>query len=146
MMISKKINSPYDPRGRGLRKKRVYSSFFTKEQERREFHKSRWCHLPISILSIVIRVRMVLVLNHGCASSTSRDNTDATHMLLRLVVVDKQLSVLAVAAGFFTSSLDDGEDRVGLAENGVHLLQGAVGGFGVEEVDDGDDESVAVLR
>lgn len=37
---------------------------------------------------------------------------------------------------------DDVEDRCCFGEDGVHLFEGAVGGFGVEEVDYGDYEGI----
>lgn len=64
-------------------------------------------------------------------------------MLLDLIVVDEDLAVLAVAAGFLLGGLDDSEDVLGLGEDGVHLLKRTVGRLGVEEVDDGEDECVA---
>jgi hypothetical protein len=67
-------------------------------------------------------------------------------MFLSLIVVDKQLSILSVAARLLASTLDDGEDRVCLAEDGVHLLQRAIGGFWIKEVDDWNDEGVAAVE
>jgi hypothetical protein len=71
------------------------------------------------------------------------DDTRASKVLLTLIVVDEDLTVLTVAAGFLFRGLDDGEDVAGLLEDGVHFLEGAVGGFGVEEVDHGDYEGVS---
>ncbi len=65
-------------------------------------------------------------------------------MLVRLVVVDEQFALFAVASRFLAGDCDDGEVGVAFAEDAVHFFQGAVGGFGVEDVDDGEDEGVAV--
>lgn len=65
-------------------------------------------------------------------------------MLLRFLVVDKEFAVFAVAARFRVRDADNGEDGRRLEEDAVHLFEGAVGGFWVEEVDDGEDEGVAV--
>lgn len=61
------------------------------------------------------------------------------------LVVDQELAVLAVAVGLVPGDTDHREDRVRLGEDGVHFLEGAVGCFGVEEVDDGEDDRVTVL-
>lgn len=86
---------------------------------------------------------MVLVLHHNSTCGTTGDDTHATEMFLRLVVVDEQLSVLSETAGLVASTLYDVEDGGCLAEDGVHFLQGAVGSFRVEKVDHGDDEGVS---
>lgn len=69
----------------------------------------------------------------------------AALVLLGLVVIDQELAVLAVTMRLVASDADHLEDRVGLAEDGIHLLQGAVCGHGVEEVDGWDDSGVAGL-
>jgi hypothetical protein len=45
---------------------------------------------------------------------------------------------------FLLGFLDDVEDAGCLAEDAVHFFEGAVGGLGVEEVDDREDEGVAI--
>ena len=65
-------------------------------------------------------------------------------MLVRLFVVDEQFALFAVASRLVAGDCDDGEVGVAFAEDAVHFFQGAVGGFGVEDVDDGEDEGVAV--
>lgn len=62
--------------------------------------------------------------------------------LLRLQIVDQQLTVLSVASGLVVRNADDVEDIRRLVEDLVHLLERAVRGLGVEEVDAGDDEGV----
>ena len=63
-------------------------------------------------------------------------------MLLGVLIVDEQLAVLAVPLWLIVRNADDGEDALALAEDAVHLLERAVGGFGIEEVDAGHDEGV----
>lgn len=59
-------------------------------------------------------------------------------------VVDgvQEFSLLAVHVWFVFGGAHEVEDAGGLAEDAIHLLQRAAGGFGVEEVGDGEDESV----
>lgn len=63
-------------------------------------------------------------------------------MLFSVIVVDEQLSVLAEPPWFLSRHLDNGEDRVCLVENTIHLLKRAIGRLRIEKVDDGDDEGV----
>ena len=65
-------------------------------------------------------------------------------MFLRLFVIDEQFSLLTIPSRLIARDFDKGEVGAAFAEDGVHFFQGAVGGFGVEEVDDGEDEGVAV--
>lgn len=65
-------------------------------------------------------------------------------MLLPLFVIDERFSLLAVPSRLLAGCLHQGEVGAAVAEDGVHFFQGAVCGFGVEEVDDGDYEGVAV--
>ena len=87
---------------------------------------------------------MLLVLHHRRVRDTAGEDASATDMFIRLVVVDEQLSVLSVTARLLAGTLYYVEDVCRLAEDGVHFLQGAVGGLRVEEVDDGDDEGVSL--
>jgi hypothetical protein len=73
------------------------------------------------------------------------DVAGTTEVFVGLGVVDEQFTVLAVATGFVGGNLDHVPDRGGLAEDGVHFFQRPVGGFRVEEVDDGEDEGVAIF-
>lgn len=75
-----------------------------------------------------------------------RNVTRASLMLLRLLVVDEQFTVLAIPTGFFLGDSHNREDGMRLVEDRVHFFEGSVGGFGVEEVDHGDDEGVAVRK
>lgn len=72
------------------------------------------------------------------------DVAGTAEVLVGLGVADEQLTVLAVAAGLVARNLDQAPDRLGLAKDDVHFFQRPVGGFGVEQVDDGEDEGVAV--
>lgn len=70
------------------------------------------------------------------------DMTGAAEMLFSILVVDEELAFLAVAVRLVAGHRDDVEDAGGLLENSIHLLQGSVGGLGVEEIDNGEDEGV----
>ena len=65
-------------------------------------------------------------------------------MLLCFFVVDEQFPLGAIPSRLVAGDLHNGEIGAAFAEDGVHLFEGAVGGFGVEEVDDWDYKSVAV--
>ena len=65
-------------------------------------------------------------------------------MLFRILVINKRLAMLIISSWLIARDFYDGEIAVALAEDGVHFFQGAVGGFGVEEVYDWDHEGVAV--
>lgn len=70
---------------------------------------------------------------------------DVGLVLVRLLVLDEQLAVLAVAAGFAAGDAHDAEPALGpgsLVEDGVHLLERAVRRLGVEEVDGRHHEGV----
>lgn len=70
------------------------------------------------------------------------DMTGAAQMLFGILVVDEELSVLAVAVRLVAGNRDDVEDAGRILEDSVHLLQGPVGGLGIEEINDGEDEGV----
>lgn len=70
------------------------------------------------------------------------DVTGAAEMLFGVLVVDKELAVLAIAVGLVASDGDQAEDAGCLLEDDVHLLQRPVGCLGVEEIDDREDERV----
>lgn len=70
------------------------------------------------------------------------DVTGAAEMLLGILVVDEELTVFAVAVGLVASNRNNVEDIGGLLEDDIHLLKRSVGGLGIEEVDDREDESV----
>lgn len=86
---------------------------------------------------------MILVANSSPLLRISHA-TDMMEMFVRLRVVDKQLSILAVATGLFARNPDNGPDGFGLVEDCVHFFEGAVGCFGVEEIDDWEDEGIAI--
>ena len=65
-------------------------------------------------------------------------------MFIRFIVSDQIIALFIETVRFVLGSRDHGEDVFGLAEDRVHLLQGAIGGFGVEEVYHGEDECVTV--
>lgn len=62
-------------------------------------------------------------------------------------VVDgvEELALLAVHVWFVAGGADEVEDAGGFAEDAVHFFEGAAGGFGIEEVGDGEDECIAGL-
>lgn len=97
----------------------------------------------IPILSMIMRIRMRQVLN-ASRPRLLTNHTSPSEMFFRLHVVDQQLAVLAVPSRFFLCDLDDREDGGAFAEDGVHLFEGAVGRFGVEEPDYGEYECVSV--
>ena len=66
-------------------------------------------------------------------------------VLLRLLVVDKQLPLLTVASRLIACDFDDGEIAIALAEDTIHFFERAICRLGVEEVDDGYDEGVATV-
>ena len=86
--------------------------------------------------------RILHVLRTTFIFACTHDACHSYGMLSRFFVLDEHLSFLAISLRRFLGNSDDIEDGCGLAEDGVHLLQGAVGGFGVEEVDDGEHEGV----
>ena len=71
-------------------------------------------------------------------------------MLLRLLITNQQLPIPPIPSRFLPRNFHDLNPRPKpvsvcrgrFAEDGVHFFEGAVGGFGVEEVDDGEDEGV----
>ena len=65
-------------------------------------------------------------------------------MFLALLIVDENFTVLAVAARFVLGGPDNGEDILCLLEDVVHLLERAVSRLRVKEVDDWEDEGIAV--
>jgi hypothetical protein len=74
-----------------------------------------------------------------------RDMTGTAEVLVGMSVVNEQFTVLAIAARLITSNLDNTEDGLGLAEDRIHLLQGAVGRLRVEEIHNREDEGVAII-
>lgn len=96
----------------------------------------------ITILNMILRVRMILVTYSSLLGISH--TTDMMEMLVCLRVVDEKLSVLAVPARLVARNPDQRPDGFGLVEDCVHFFEGAVCGFGVEEVDDGEDEGVTM--
>lgn len=87
--------------------------------------------IPIAILPFLL-------------SSVLQDAGAANSLVLDFGELVQELAVLAVHVGLLVGGLDDREDALRLAENAVHFLETAVGGFGVEEVDDREDGSVTI--
>ena len=85
---------------------------------------------------------MLHILHCSCSTALVTDVTCSPHVVLRLLVIDQHLTILAIPVRFLVGDLHDCKDRVALLEYDVHLLQRAVGGFRVEEIDHGDNEGV----
>jgi hypothetical protein len=70
-------------------------------------------------------------------------------MFFRGLIVNKQLSVLSITLRLVLGCLNDAEPAAPaalcFAEDDIDLFEGAVGGFGVAEVDNWKDECVAVV-
>lgn len=98
----------------------------------------------VAVLQVIVWVGVVLVRDGGLL--VGHVAGAAAQVVRGLGVVDEQLAVLAVAARLLPGDAHDIPDRLGLAEDDVHLLERPVGGLGVEEVHDGDDEGIAVRR
>ena len=64
-------------------------------------------------------------------------------MLVRLLILDQQLSILIEPARLIPGLLDSRQNRLRLHEDVVHLFEGSIGSLGVEEVDDREDECIA---
>lgn len=77
-------------------------------------------------------------------SSVLQDASAANSLVLNFGELVQELAVLAVHVGFLVGGLDERKYALRLAENSVHFLETAVGGFGVEEVDDREDGSVTI--
>jgi hypothetical protein len=102
------------------------------------------------------RRAVLAVLNMGALSSlhVARSTTQlvillcniasAAQVLLGVLVVDEKLAVLAVAVGLVARNRNDIEYAGCLVEDCVHLLQGSIGSLRVEEVNDRNDECVAI--
>ncbi len=67
-------------------------------------------------------------------------------MLLGLIIIDQHLSILPEPPRLLLRRLHHREHIARLRKDAIHLLQGPVGGFGVEEIHDGDDEGVSVEK
>lgn len=65
-------------------------------------------------------------------------------MLLRLFIINKQFTFLPIPSRLIAGDFHKAEVGAAFAEDAVHFFQGAVGGFGIEDVDDGEYEGVAV--
>lgn len=77
-----------------------------------------------------------LVLEEVCASDS---------LILNITQVAQELAALAVHVRLGLGSVDQSENALCLAEDAVHFFKTAVGSFGVEEVDNGEDEGVSVV-
>ena len=67
-------------------------------------------------------------------------------MLIRFVVLDENLAILAIAMRLFFRNLDNGKYRVAFLEDDVHFLKGAVRSLWIEEVDDRTYECISGTR
>jgi len=71
----------------------------------------------------------------------------SSSMFLSRLIINKQLSMLSIAKRLVLGGLDNAEPAtpapLGFLEYVVDFFERAVGGFGVAEVDYGDDECVA---
>ena len=71
---------------------------------------------------------------------------EATSVLLRVLVVDEKLTVLAIPTGLIARHRHEVEDRRRLVEDRVHLLQRPIRRLRVEEVHSGEDHEITVTR
>ena len=85
-----------------------------------------------------------LVARRGSLGRVGEDAGAADGLVLDVVQGAEKLAVGSVHVWFVASERHHMEDVLCLAEDAVHLLQGTHGGLWEEEVDDGDDSSVAV--
>jgi len=95
----------------------------------------------------VLDVSALATLQLGTGSETTLallgHVAGTAQVLLCVLVVDEKFAVLTVAVRLVAGNGDHVEDAGGFVEDAVHLLEGPVGGLGIEEVDDGEDECVA---
>ena len=96
---------------------------------------------------LVIWVRMLRVLHHRrpCFFRGMTHCACTAHVLLRLFVIDQQLTTLAIASWLITSNFDDCKKAAAFAEDAVHLLERAVGCLRIEVIYDRENEGVAVI-
>lgn len=100
-------------------------------------------HAGVGVLDVSALATLQLGTGSETALALLGDVAGTAQVLLGVFVVDEEFAVLAVAVGLVSGDGDHVENAGGLVEDGVHFLEGAVGGLGVEEVDDGEDERVA---
>lgn len=87
--------------------------------------------IPIAILPLLL-------------SGVLQDASAANSLVLDFGELVQELAIFAVHVGFLVGGLDERENALRLAEDAVHFFKTAVGGFGVEEVDNGEDGSVTI--
>jgi hypothetical protein len=107
---------------------------------------SLWKPIFCPLLILLKMLNATLPLRKLPRSHTSPPLTDSagpSEMLLRLLVLDKELALLVEPMRLFLGDLDNTEDGTALAEDNIHLFEGTVGSFRVEEVDDREDERIA---
>lgn len=97
----------------------------------------------MSILEFVVWVHVDL-LGERSALLVLSNNAGTFAVLFGILVADQELTILAISARCFPGDLDHLEDGSGSAENRVHLFKRTIGGLWVEEVDDRNNECVAV--
>ena len=90
--------------------------------------------LGFSILLKRLLIRSAIVLRTNNRASPAL----GLMCLLRVGIVDKQLTVLAIAMRQLVCNLDNVESVGRLVEDFIHFLERAVSGFGEEEVDGWD--------
>ena len=64
-------------------------------------------------------------------------------MLLAFLVVNEWFAILAIATRFMLSGPDNCKDVLCFLEDCIHFFERSVGGLGIEEVDDREDECIA---
>lgn len=74
------------------------------------------------------------------------DTSLSDRVFLRLLVIDQDLAFAAETARFLMRDAHEGKARMAFAEYCVHLLEAAARRFGIEEVDDRDNEGVSALK
>lgn len=93
--------------------------------------------IPTHLINILHAPTPRLIMRHASRTRS---------MFLRILIINKQLTILAIPSRLVPCNSHDvepaGQSAFGLAEDVVDFLEGAVGGFRVEEVDDGENESV----
>jgi len=94
---------------------------------------------------VPIKINILHTSNHRFVSSTSHTIRPES-MFFRRFIVDKQLSVLSIAQRLILGCINDAEPAppatLCFAEYDVDFFEGAVSGFGVEEVNDWEDKCI----
>lgn len=96
------------------------------------------------LISTLLGITFTPTVTHDTAATAS--TTPSTMMFLRLFVVNQNLSVFAIAMRFMFGDLHHCKHTLGLVEYRVHLLQGPICRFWVEEVYHRYDEGITASR